>query len=167
MKMSEGVEWAAHACALLAALPPDRALTAEALAAFNDLPPAYMAKHLQALRRAGLIASSRGARGGYWLARAPGDITLRAIAEAVDGAAPAFRCTEIRQQGPCPARRAACRAPCSIARAFHAAEKAMRETLEGVTLAMICADVAKGYKPADVARAGAWLNDNMIERPSS
>ena len=61
MKMSEGVEWTAHACALLAALPPGVGLPANALAEFHALAPAYMAKHMQALARAGVVESVRGA----------------------------------------------------------------------------------------------------------
>ncbi len=55
MKMSEGVEWTAHACVLLAALPPRVGLPANALAEFHALAPAYMAKHMQALTRAGVV----------------------------------------------------------------------------------------------------------------
>ena len=166
MKMSEGVEWAAHACAVLAALPGDGALKAEAIAAYHDLPPAYLAKHMQALARAGVVGSSRGAKGGYWLARAAAEISLWDIAEAIDGPAPAFRCSEIRQRGPCAARREACKRPCSIARSFREAETAMREHLKSVTLEMICIEVAAGYKRADAERFGAWLGENLLTRPA-
>ena len=67
MRMSEGVEWTAHACVLLAALPPGIGLPANALAEFHELAPAYMAKHMQALARAGIVQSIRGAGGGYRL----------------------------------------------------------------------------------------------------
>ena len=59
MKMSEGVEWTAHACALLAALPPGMGLPAAALAEFHYLAPAYMAKHMQALARANKVRLAR------------------------------------------------------------------------------------------------------------
>lgn len=44
---------------------------------------------LQALSRAGILASSRGRRGGYKLARARRDITVGAIIRALDDSAPA------------------------------------------------------------------------------
>ena len=50
-----------------------------------DLTPKYMAKHLQALKRAGLAISTPGPRGGYRLAKRPADISLWSIAEAIDG----------------------------------------------------------------------------------
>ena len=88
MKMSEGVEWTAHACVLLAALPKGVGLPANALAEFHALAPAYMAKHMQALARAGVVESVRGAGGGYRLARAPRDISLWDIVEALEGGEP-------------------------------------------------------------------------------
>lgn len=165
MRLSEGVEWAAHAAAVLAALPDDRALPAEALARYHDLPPAYLAKHMQLLRRAGVVASSRGAGGGYWLARAPSNITLLQIADAIEGGGPFFECMEIRKKGACPARPEQCRVACPIAAAFHVADAAWRASLARVTLADITASVASLYTMSDVGRFGAWLSANMTARP--
>src|SRR5919197_900673 len=72
MKLSEGVEWALHCCTVLALVPEDRALPAARLAEFHGVPTAYLAKHLQALSRAGVIESVPGQRGGYRLAPGPG-----------------------------------------------------------------------------------------------
>ena len=44
MRLSEGVEWAVHSCTLLAALPEGRALGPAELAAYFDVPKAYLAK---------------------------------------------------------------------------------------------------------------------------
>ena len=81
MRMSEGVEWTAHACVLLAALPPGVGLPAAALAEFHYLAPAYMAKHMQALARAGVVESIRGAGGGYRLARPAGEVTCGTLSK--------------------------------------------------------------------------------------
>ncbi|MBI1362301.1 MAG: Rrf2 family transcriptional regulator [Alphaproteobacteria bacterium] len=161
MRMSDGVEWAAHACALLAALPEGVGVSAALLAEFNDLPPAYMAKHMQALARAGVVTSARGAGGGYRLARPASEVTLWDIVEAVEGPEPAFRCTEIRQKGPCAAKPAECRHPCQIAAAFHAAEKAWRGSLKAVSLASILADLARKQSPARRAELLAWLETKL------
>ena len=69
MKLSDGVEWGAHVTTLLAVLPPGRALPAAKLAEYHGVPAAYLAKHLQALSRAGILESVQGPRGGYRLAR--------------------------------------------------------------------------------------------------
>lgn len=55
MRINKGVEWAAHACAVLVPLWPDRGLSLAALAEFHDVPEPYMAKQMQALSRAGLV----------------------------------------------------------------------------------------------------------------
>ncbi|MCB1018098.1 MAG: Rrf2 family transcriptional regulator, partial [Acidimicrobiales bacterium] len=58
MRLGEGVEWAIHCCTLLAVLPDGAALPAARLAEYHEVAPAYLAKHLQALRKAGLVAAS-------------------------------------------------------------------------------------------------------------
>jgi Rrf2 family protein len=114
MKLSEGVEWALHCCTVLALVPEGRALPASRLAEFHGVPTAYLAKHLQALSRAGVIESVPGQRGGYRLARPADEITLYDVVSAVEGSAPAFRCTEIRQRGPAGLEPSAYPLPCAI-----------------------------------------------------
>ena len=160
MRLNKGVEWAAHACALLAPLSAGRSLSAAALAEFHGVPTAYMAKQMQLLSTAGLVRASRGAAaGGYSLARAPADISLWDIKQAID-AGPAFRCEEIRRQGPCALSAAECRTPCAIAAAFHEAEAAYRKILEGVSLVQIVAGVAAAGEPAHLASVMTWYGEN-------
>ena len=159
MKTLEGVEWAAHACAVLAGLAPGASLNATALAGFHELPPAYMAKHLQALVRAGVLSASRGGGGGYRLARAARELRLWDVRAAVGGAGPTFRCQDIRRQGPC----AGCASPdipCDIARAFHAAEAAYRAQLMTVSIAEIAKQVGDKYGPEGRAKFGDWAREN-------
>ncbi len=48
--------------------------------------PAHQVEQVfAALRRAGLLQSQRGVKGGYTLRRDPGDISVLAVVEAVDG----------------------------------------------------------------------------------
>ena len=161
MKMSEGVEWTAHACVLLAALPKGVGLPANALAEFHALAPAYMAKHMQALARAGVVESVRGAGGGYRLARAPRDISLWDIVEAIEGVEPAFRCVEIRQQGPCVTPQGDFRKPCEIHSAFARAENAWRIELKSVSLADMAAEVARKTTPQKRALLTQWIKEKL------
>ncbi|GAA3393708.1 Rrf2 family transcriptional regulator [Streptomyces roseoviridis] len=98
--MNEGVEWALHSCLNLAWTGGERAVTAARLAAYHDLPAAYLNKQLQALVRAGILGSVSGPRGGFRLARPLDRITLMDVVTAIEGPEEAFRCTEIRAQGP-------------------------------------------------------------------
>ena len=133
-------------------------MKAEVIARYYDLPPKYMAKHLQALKRAGVATSTPGPRGGYRLAKRPSDISLWSIAEAIDGAIPRFQCEEIRQNGPCAHPREICKTACPIAQVFLDAEKRYRESLEAVSVAQINSKVA-GNMPEKHARSIlAWID---------
>lgn len=159
MKIGEGVEWSCHACAVLSGLPEGVALPASALADFHELPPAYMAKHLQALSRARIVSSVRGVGGGYRLARPANEISLWDIRQAIEGAAPDFQCREIRRKGPC-SQFGASSHPCAVAGAFWAAERAYQQSLQLVTVAHIAHGVAKLYGAKGVARFSAWIKEN-------
>jgi Rrf2 family protein len=162
MRISDGVEWAVHLCGVLAAVPEGRGVPGARLAEFHDLPPAYLAKHLQALSRAGIVTADRGVKGGYRLGRAPSKISLLDIVLAIEGSQPAFRCAEIRQRGPCAAPPWACRKACAIARAFHAAEAAWRRALAGVTVAdMNAAAAAESFDDKRRREFRAWLTDAL------
>lgn len=55
------------------------------IAARQRIPEAYLDQLLTTLRKAGLIRSVRGPQGGHSLARAPMDITLGEVVDAVEG----------------------------------------------------------------------------------
>lgn len=159
MRLGEGVEWAVHSCTVLALLPPGTTLPAARLAEFHDVAPAYLAKHLQNLSAAGLVESTRGRRGGYRLSRPPGEITVLAIVEAVEGADRAFRCTEIRQRGPAAVARRHYPPVCGIARVMHRAEDAWRRELGSHTLADVVDGLAHDV-PAEAALRGLdWFQE--------
>jgi Rrf2 family protein len=144
MKMSEGVEWAVHCCLNLSWIDAGQAVTATKLAAFHDLPPAYLNKQLQALVRAGIVTSAPGPRGGFRLARGLAEITLMDVVAAIEGLQSIFRCTGIRHHGPAGVLIArnektttGRRGPCAIAQAMRAAELDWRKHLASQTIADI------------------------------
>jgi Rrf2 family transcriptional regulator, cysteine metabolism repressor len=55
------------------------------IAAEEDLPRAYLEQLVMSLRDAGLVVSTRGAHGGYELARPPADIQMSTILRALEG----------------------------------------------------------------------------------
>src|SRR4051795_11287646 len=143
MKLSDGVEWGVHVATLLAVLPPDRALPAAKLAEYHGVPAAYLAKHLQALSRAGILVSGHGPRGGYRLARPAREISVLDVVEAIDGDEPAFRCTEIRRRGPSALPAREYRNPCGIHRVFTRADDAWRTELAATTIADLVVGVVQ------------------------
>jgi Rrf2 family protein len=161
MKLSTGVEWGLHACSLLALTPSDKTLEAAKLAEFHELPPAYLAKHLQALARAGIIEPAYGKNGGYRLAKPAGEITLLAIVIAIEGDEPAFRCAEIRRDGPCGGLPNECYLrPCAFAAAMWQAERAWRDRLNSVSLADVTKRMLREIAPEERRRGSAWLTTN-------
>lgn len=159
MRLSEGVEWAAHAAGMLAAVPRGRVMPGAKLAEFLDVPPAYLAKQMQALSRAGIVETEKGPAGGYRLARAPREITLADILYAVEGKEPAFRCQDIRLRGPVSVSKEACKRQCGIAKAFLEAERAFRASLASVTLVEILKDAAQSYDARNTKTMMSWFED--------
>lgn len=139
--MNEGVEWVLHSCLNLAWLGSERAVKASTLAGFYDLPVAYLNKQLQALARAGIVASTSGPRGGFRLVKHPEDVSLLDVVVAIDGAEEAFRCTQIMASSPGGDPSTDYSKTCHISRAMRQAELAWRKELAGQSLADIKASV--------------------------
>jgi Rrf2 family protein len=76
---------ALRAMAYLAAHPQAEATLGRDLAEEIQVPAHYLTKVLATLSRAGLLLASRGARGGYRLARTPREIALLEIVEPFEG----------------------------------------------------------------------------------
>jgi Rrf2 family protein len=55
------------------------------LARRRDIPVQFLEQLFAVLRRAGLLRSQRGVKGGYTFARPPGDITVLEVVELLDG----------------------------------------------------------------------------------
>jgi Rrf2 family transcriptional regulator, cysteine metabolism repressor len=69
------------------------------IAEHDGLPLAYL-EHLAArLRKAGLLDSRRGSRGGYLLARSPTEITMAEVVEALEGSIAPIECISQASDG--------------------------------------------------------------------
>ncbi|MFI6297927.1 RrF2 family transcriptional regulator [Nonomuraea sp. NPDC050790] len=148
MRMNEGVEWALHSCVNMTWLDRDEAVTAKKLAAFYDLPAAYLNKQLQALVKVGILTSTSGPRGGFKLARRPDRITLLDIVTAIEGGEDAFRCEGILRKGPGGRDDVDYRAHCEVSLAMRQADLAWRRSLAGTTVADIAATVERKHPGA-------------------
>ncbi|MGW0366148.1 RrF2 family transcriptional regulator [Streptomyces sp. NPDC002990] len=137
MKLPVSTEWLLHCASTLAQLEPGATASAAQLAQYYDLPSAYLAKQLQALVKAGVLAATTGPRGGFRLAREASEITLLQIVEAVDGTSSPYECREIRQQGRGALPPEECQSTCVIAQKMADAHEAWRRSLAGTSLADI------------------------------
>ncbi|WP_049558404.1 RrF2 family transcriptional regulator [Nonomuraea sp. SBT364] len=153
MKLPVSTEWLLHCATTLAQLEPGATASAAQLADYYDLPAPYLAKQLQALVKAGVLAATTGPRGGFRLARPASDITLLRIVEAVDGASSPYECREIRQQGRGALPPEECRRACVLAAKMADAHAAWRRSLGGVSLA----DILGELPPSAPARTRSRL----------
>ncbi|MCG5213606.1 RrF2 family transcriptional regulator [Streptosporangium sp. KLBMP 9127] len=153
MKLPVSTEWVLHCATTLAQLDPGSTASAAQLAQYYDLPAAYLAKQLQALVRAGVLAATTGPRGGFRLARPVSEITLLQIVEAVNGTSSPYECREIRQQGRGALPPEDCRRTCILAEKMGEAHDAWRHSLAGVSLA----DILAALPPSAPARTRSRL----------
>ena len=71
MRISAKADYALRAALELAAAPDEQPVKGEQLAEAQDIPLQFLEHILLELKHARLVRARRGARGGYWLARAP------------------------------------------------------------------------------------------------
>ena len=84
MRISAKVDYALRATIELAAVAPEQ-IKGERLAAAQAIPHKFLENILADLRNGGLVASQRGADGGYRLARPPAEITVADVIRVVEG----------------------------------------------------------------------------------
>jgi Rrf2 family protein len=85
MQITRQADYAIRAVLHIAKLAPEERAATSQIAQEQRIPPSFLAKIISQLSIAGLLQTSRGARGGVTLARAPKDITLLDVVEAIDG----------------------------------------------------------------------------------
>src|SRR5438309_7152375 len=85
LQISRKIDYALRAMIHLAGLPVGRIAPLQDLATTLHLPREFLAKILKVLTARGLVRSTRGAHGGYTLARPPRDISFLEVIEAVEG----------------------------------------------------------------------------------
>jgi Rrf2 family cysteine metabolism transcriptional repressor len=102
-----------------------------AIAAHEDLPRAYLEQLAFVLRDAGLVVSTRGAHGGYELARSPQSIPMSEVLRALEGPlAPMICATEDDAHDAC-----ARTSSCTVNFLWIRVRDAVAGALDGVTLA--------------------------------
>jgi Rrf2 family protein len=140
VRISAKADYAVRAMVELAAAPDDGPVKGERIATAQRIPLRFLENILLELRHAGLVASQRGAEGGYWLAGPPDEITVAAVIRAVDGPL-----ANVRGTAPESLEYAGAAGP--LRDVWVALRASVRSVLETVTLA----DIAGGSLPAHVA----------------
>src|ERR1044072_8561508 len=84
MRVSAKADYAVRAAAELAAAG-EGPVKGEKLAEAQDIPLQFLEHILLELKHAGIVRARRGAKGGYWLARPADEVTIAAVARALEG----------------------------------------------------------------------------------
>lgn len=85
MQITRQADYAVRAVLYLARMEPTQRAATSQVAQEQRIPPSFLAKIISQLSIAGLLHTSRGARGGVTLARDPKDVSLLEVIEAIDG----------------------------------------------------------------------------------
>lgn len=85
MQITRQADYAVRAMIYLAQLGPEQRASTSQIAQEKQIPPSFLAKIVSQLSVAGLLQTSRGARGGVSLAKDPSEISLLDVVEAIDG----------------------------------------------------------------------------------
>ena len=93
MQITRQADYALRAMIYLTQKDPDERASTSRIAEVKKIPPSFLAKIISQLAIAGLIHTSRGARGGVSLARPPEDISILEVIEAIDGPIQLNQCT--------------------------------------------------------------------------
>jgi Rrf2 family transcriptional regulator, iron-sulfur cluster assembly transcription factor len=119
-------------CALhLARRVDEGPINGREIAERERLPGDYVEQILLRLRRAGLVRSTRGARGGYALARAAEDISIRDVIEASETTTFDLHCVS----HPVGEERCSSSHTCSIRPVWMLLQRRIDDVLQGVRLA--------------------------------
>jgi len=150
LKLSKLTDYGTLVMTVLAAAP-ETMRTAADLAARTRLGAPTVAKLLKLLAQGDLVESSRGAHGGYRLARAPEKITVADVVRVLEGPIGITECAVL--SGGC-----GIESSCSARANWRLINSAIRHALEAVTLAQMAAPMRGMKSTRDSAISLSRLN---------
>ncbi|MCX6343748.1 MAG: Rrf2 family transcriptional regulator [Armatimonadetes bacterium] len=128
MKLSTRSRYGLRAMMVLAMSHVDEPMMTKEIADRQNLPATYLEQLMLTLRKSGLVIATRGAKGGYVLARDAGSITLAQIVEALEGPLDIADCADVPN---------CCLTPnaCALKEIFNSANTALFDIFNSITLA--------------------------------
>lgn len=154
MQFSVGVEYAFHSLFYLVDMPEGKPVGIRQIAELHGITESYLSKVFAKLRKAGLVRSVPGVKGGYELARPAEDVSFWDIVEAVEGPSHFFQCAEIRKKNIFVDDPSVFtdKCPCLIKVVMVEAEELLRDRLRARSLRWlrdrVCRDFPEGKKLA-------------------
>lgn len=160
--LGKGVEYALHCLLSMANKPPDSPLVVGDVAQFQGVSESYLAKIFTRLKKAGLVCSSIGAKGGYELARPADQITFWDVVVAVEGEFRLFECRNIREKNAIyrdsPQKPDwSLRGPCAIHQVMMDVEMQISQSLQAKTLSWLSEVVSDKISQAERDAIAQWF----------
>lgn len=149
MRVTTWAEYGLIVSLSLARRVGDGPVAAREVAEGERLPHDYVEQILLRLRRAGLVESVRGAKGGYLLARDPHDVSVKDVMEASEHVTFEVNCDHHQVD----AHRCSPDSACSIRPVWRMLERRINDFLSGVTLADLTHDEARLYQITGISAA--------------
>ena len=135
MQLTRAGDYAVRVMIHLAAAPWGSVVRRGQIQERQGVPPAHLAKIIQALGRAKLVRTFRGAGGGVALAVRPEEVNLRQVIEAVEGPIFLNRC--LVRAGACPRD-----VFCTAHPEWRRIQEVLMRELDAVTMASLAAPEA-------------------------
>ena len=142
MKLTRGGEYGIRGVLYLARHDDGKVSMLSAIAEAQDVPPRFLAKIFQALAKAGVVKSHRGAKGGFSLARPASEITIKDVIEAIEG--PIYLNVCLVANGECDRDKI-----CPVHAVWEEAQEKMMSVLAGANFA----DLAKSEEQLEIQAA--------------
>ena len=158
MQFSIGVEYAFHSLFYMVDFPEHKTIGIKQIAELNKITETYLSKVFTKLRKAGIVRSTPGVKGGYELARPAEDISFWEIIEAVEGSSFFFQCAEIRKKNVFvddPSVFTA-KCPCLIKVVIQEAEELFRDRLRNKSLRWLYEQVNKDFSQEKKKAISEW-----------
>jgi len=149
VRVSAKADYAVRAAAELAAAG-EGPVKGERLAEAQDIPLQFLEHILLELKHHGIVRARRGAKGGYWLARPAGEVTIAEIVRAVEG--------PIAHVQSAPPEAIEYRGNARhLQEVWIAVRASLRQVLEEVTLADLVSGEMPGIVGELIADPDAWV----------
>ncbi|ACN13512.1 conserved hypothetical protein [Desulforapulum autotrophicum HRM2] len=158
MQFSIGVENAFHSLFYMVDFPEHKTIGIKQIAELNKIKVTYLSKVFTKLRKAGIVRSTPGVKGGYELAKQAENISFWDIIEAIEGPTYFFQCAEIRKKNifvdDPSVFTAEC--PCLIKVVIQEAEELFRDRLRNRSLRWLYDQVNKDFPQEKKKAISEW-----------
>ncbi|MBE0460521.1 MAG: Rrf2 family transcriptional regulator [Candidatus Aminicenantes bacterium] len=128
MKLSTRGEYASRAMLELSLHYPNELLHIREISEAQDIPERFLEQILLLLKRAGYLRSKKGPNGGYYLAKAPSEISVAEVIRVMDGPLAPIDCVSVTAHEFCPREKY-----CGLKWLWKDVRDAIAKILEGTT----------------------------------